>query len=424
MLNGLATRLKADDMALQGAVMAGFGLTVNLFSYLYQLAMGVLLPPVQYGVLFTFTSLLVIVSVFSQSIAAAVARLTSQFRANGGLGQVNYLWHYSLRRTFYLGMGGFVLLGGLSPLVSRFLKVENPSYALILFSSLMVAFVLSASWGTLQGLQRFLALGSSQTLHAVSKLLLGVLFVGLGLGVGGGLAAIPLSFLLALGLSLFSLRDLGRVGNQKAEVAGLGAYTGLASLAILGITILVNGDMVLAKHYLGQEDAGTYSAIAVLGRIAFYAPWGITWALFPKTAEARERGNSPTRLFLRALILTLALAGAAVSFFGLFPETAVRSLFGEEYLQGAPYLFRYSIGMAALAVSFLVVNYALSLGRTGVVYSALLAAGLQVSLLVLFHARIGQLVDVVLASGLVSLVLMAPFYFSGQRRWLWKRSSL
>src|SRR3990170_109515 len=83
MLNGLATRLKADDMALQGAVMAGFGLTVNLFSYLYQLAMGALLPPVQYGVLFTFTSLLVIVSVFSQSIAAAVARLTSQFRANG-----------------------------------------------------------------------------------------------------------------------------------------------------------------------------------------------------------------------------------------------------------------------------------------------------------------------------------------------------
>ncbi len=423
MFNGLATRLKADDMALQGAVMAGFGLTVNLFSYLYQLAMGILLPPVQYGVLFTFTSLLVIVTVFYQSITVAAARFTSRSRTNGSLGQVNYLWRYFLRRTFYLGMGGFVLLGGLSPLVSRFLKVDNQSYAFILFSSLVVVFVLATSWGTLQGLQRFWALGWSQTLHAVSKLLLGVLFVNLGLGVGGGLAAIPLSFLLAFGLSLFFLRDLGRAGKEKAEVAGLGAYTGLASLAILGITILVNGDMVLAKHYLGQEDAGTYSAVAVLGRIAFYAPWGITWALFPKTAEARERGNSPTRLFLRALILTLALAGAAVSFFALFPETAVRSLFGEEYLQGAPYLFRYSIGMAALAVSFLVVNYALSLGRTGVVYSALLAAGLQVSLLVLFHARIGQLVDVVLISGLVSLVLMAPFYFSGQKGWLWKRSS-
>lgn len=423
MPNGLAARLRADDMAFHGAVMAGFGLAVNLFSYLYQLAMGALLPPVQYGVLFTFTSLLVIVSVFSQSIAAAVARLTSQFRANGGLGQVNYLWRYSLRRTFCLGVGGFLLLWGLSPLISRFLQIDDQSYAIILFSSLAVVFVLSASWGTLQGLQRFLALGSSQTVHAVSKLLLGVLFVGLGLGVGGGLAAIPLSFLLAFGLSLFSLRDLGRVGNEKAKVAGLGAYIALASLAILGITILVNGDMVLAKHYLGQEDAGTYSAIAVLGRIAFYAPWGITWALFPKTAEARERGSSPSRIFLGALILTLALAGAAVLLFGLFPETVVRSLFGEEYLQGAPYLFRYSLGMAALAVSFLVVNYALSLGRTGVVYSALLAAGLQVSLMVLFHARLSQLVNVVLASGLASLVLMAPFYFSRQRGWLWKKSS-
>jgi len=400
-------------MALHGAVMAGFGLTVNLFSYLYQLAMGVLLPPVQYGALFTFTSLLVIVSVFSQSIAAAVARLTSMFNARAGLGQVNYLLRYSLRRTFYLGIGGFVLLGALSPLVSRFLKVENPSYALIMFSSLVVAFALSASWGTLQGLQRFLALGSSQTVHAVSKLILGVLFVGLGLGVGGGLAAIPLSFMLALGLSLFSLRDLGRAGNEKAEVAGLGAYTAMASLAILGITVLVNGDMVLAKHYLGGEDAGTYSAVAVLGRIAFYAPWGITWALFPKTAEARERGNSPSRLFLKALILTLALAGAVVSLFGLFPETAVGSLFGEEYLQGAPYLFRYGMGMGAMAVSFLAVNYALSLGRIRVVYSALFSAGLQVSLLVVFHASIGQLADVVLVSGLVSLVLMAPFYFPG-----------
>ena len=411
-------------MARHGAVMAGSGLAVNFFSYLYQLAMGALLPPVQYGILFTFTSLLVIVSVFSQSISATVARLTSQLRINRSLGQVNYLWRWSLRRTIYLGMASFAILVGLSPLICRFLRIGNQSYAIILFSSLAVAFVLSASWGTLQGLQRFWALGSSQTLHAASKLLLGVLFVSLGLGVGGGLAAIPLSFLLAFGLSIFSLRDLNRVVSRKTDVEGLAAYAGLAALAILGITILVNGDMLLAKHYLGHEDAGTYSAVAVLGRIAFYAPWGITWALFPKTAEAQQSGASTSRPFLRALLLTALMAGAVVSLFALFPETVMRLLFGDEYLGGAPYLFRYSLGMAALAVSFLVVSYALSLGRTAVVYSALLAAALQVSLMVVFHARLGQLVDVVLASGLASLVLMAPFCFTGKRRVQCKQPSL
>ena len=49
----------------------------------------------------------------------------------------------------------FLILFMLSPLVSRFLNIDNNWYWVIFASSFLLAFMVAANWGILQGLQRF-----------------------------------------------------------------------------------------------------------------------------------------------------------------------------------------------------------------------------------------------------------------------------
>lgn len=409
-------RIKTDDMTMHGAVMVTFGMLAGFFNYLYQLSMGILLTPEQYGVLFSLTSLLIIIIVFSRAITITIAKFTSKLKAEGRLGGINYLWHFSLKRTFLIGVAAFLLLAALSPLVCRFLNMDTVLYPIILFSAMLVVLALSVNWGTMQGLQRFLPLGSSQALVGFLKVALGALFVYLGLGICGGLAAIPISFAVVLLLTFLPLRNLSRAGNERIAVGGLRSYAGLTLLAIFCITMLTNVDVVLARHYLSATDAGNYSAISVLGRIAFYAPVGVSLAMFPKTSELFERGGDYRRLFLKAILLTLVIAGGVVLVYSLFPQLVTKFLFNGKYPLIAPYLFIYGLAMALFALSFLVMNYFLSLNQTKVAYPLLGAMLIQFILIALFHSSIAQLVSIMLICGILSIFSMIPFYLK-VRQW-------
>ena len=275
---------------------------------------------------------------------------------------------------------------------------------------MLVILVLSVNWGTLQGLQRFLPLGSTQALLGFLKATLGALLIYLGLGIYGGLAAIPISFAVVLLLTFFFLRSLSRAGNERVSVAGLHSYAGLTLLAIFSITMLTNADVVLARHYLSATETGNYSAISILGRIAFYAPMGVALAMFPKTSESFERGGDYQRLFLRAILLTLVIVSGVVLVYGLFSQFITEFLFGTKYPLVAPYVFTYGLAMALFALSFLVMNYFLSLNQTKAAYSLIGVMLLQLILIALFHSSIAQLVNIMLICGILCLVSMLPFY--------------
>ena len=289
----LRQRLKSDDMTRHGSMMAAFVLLGGLFNYLYQLAMGRMLAPAEYGTLISLLSLFLIISVFSQTIQTSITKFTSRFRVDNRLGRVNYLWKYSLRQTFLLGVALFLALFLLSPLISGFLNIDNSWYWIVFASSFILAFAVAANCGILQGLQRFSLLGFSTTLVGLLRLGLGILLVYLGLGLYGGLLCLPLAILVVLVLTLSFLRDLAKVGNETVEVRGLFSYAGLALLALTAFAVLTNIDVVLVKHFLSPEDAGNYSAISVLGRIVLVAPMGVAVAMYDGQQSMNNLGFMP-----------------------------------------------------------------------------------------------------------------------------------
>ncbi len=411
-LSLIKQRAKADDLTRHSTIMVAFGLAAGAFNYLYQLAMGMLLTPAQYGILFSLTSLLTITMIMSQAFQTSITKFTAKFNAQNNPGGVSYLWKFSLRRTILLGSVLFLILTGLTPLISGFLNIDNGWYLVVPFSSLILAFALPVNWGVLQGLQRFLPLGFSAALWALLKLFLAILLVYLGLEIYGGLIAFPLAYFIVFLVTLLSLKDLARGGNQKSELGGLFSYTGLTFLAIFSFAVLTNIDVILAKHYLSPESMGNYSAISVLGRIVLYAPAGVAVAMFPKTSGLFEVGGKTRFLLRKAAIYTLLIGGGVAIVYLLCPHFIVGSLFGDKYPLATPFLFKYGLAMFFFALSFLVVNYSLSLNQAKIAYPLLVVIILELGLISLFHSSITQIVNVVLLCGIISFVSVIPFYLN------------
>ncbi len=414
----IGERLKGDEVARHGSMMAAFVLLGGFFNYLYQLSMGRMLAPAEYGTLISLLSLFLIISVFSQAIQASVSRFTSKFRVDNKWGRINYLWKYSLRRTFLLGVALTLILFMLSPLVSSFLNIDNSWYWVIFASSFLVAFMVAANWGILQGLQRFSPLGLTTALTGLLRLGLGLLLVYLGLGLYGALLCLPIAIVIVLVVTLSSLRGMAKAGNETVAIRGLFSYAGLALLALAAFAVLTNMDVILVKHFLSPENAGNYSAISVLGRIVLVAPMGIAIVMFPKTSELFETGRRHRPMLVKAMMITILLGGGVVLVYWLFPDFIVNSLYADEYSLAAPHLFKYGLAMAFWAIAFLLTNYFLSLNQTKVAYSLLGAMVLQLGLIIGFHSSIGQVVDIMLISSVACLALMCPLYFNTGRRHL------
>ncbi len=415
-LSTLRDKLQTDDLARQGVFLVSCGLLAGLLNYLYQLAMGFLLPQAEYGTLFSLLSFSMIVGMLTQTFQNATSRFTSTSRVHGSFGETKSLWLFFLRRTLVLGLALFLVLVLISPIMSKFLKIEDRWCFIVLSLSLVLSFSLPVNQGLLQGLQRFLPLGICQVLMPLIKVCLGVLFVYIGLGVNGALLPLFISSAIVFGVSLFFVKDVAKVNAEKAEVAGIGSYTGLTLVAIFSFGILTNIDIILAKHYLSPEVAGDYSAMSVLGRMALYIPMGIGTAMFPKTSELFDAGADSHRVIRKALFYTLALAGLVLVAYCFLYEFAIHFAFRDKYSFLLSDLVKYGLSMLFFTLSFLLMNYFLSVKYTRIAYVFATSCIFLVALVACFHSSISQLVDIMLVCGAVTLVLMIPFYVRDSRR--------
>jgi len=408
-------RIKSDDMARHGIMMAAFGFSLGLFNYLYQLAMGRMLQPDDYGILMSLTSLYLIVSIFSLAIRTAMAKFISKYHAEGNMRAASSLWWRYLKHTLILGVVAFIVAALLSPAISGFLRIGNFWYPLVLFSSLILAFVVPVNYGTLNGLHRFFQLGWATNLWALLKLVLAIVLIKIGFGLYGGLIPFLLAFIVIFIITLSLLKDLRGGNAEKVEIVGFRSYLGLSFIAVLAYTVLTNVDVVLVKHFLSAEQAGNYAAIAALGRAALFAPMGIALAMFPKVSGLHEMGKSHRPVLLMAVLLTLLISGTIVVIYWIAPQFVIGFLGRDEfgvlkYALAVPHLSKYALAMILFAVSFIIMNYSLSINRIRIAYPFVAVAFLQVVLILYFHADIAQVVNVMLVSAGVCLIAVLAFY--------------
>lgn len=419
-LTSVIELLKQDNMARHFVMMAGFGFASGVFNYLYQLAMGRMLQPGDFGTLGSLANLFMIVTVLGVTIRSVMTKFASKYHAENNLEAIGYLWRVYQKRLLIFGSIAFVFVAALSPQISGFLKIGNPWYPLVLFLSLTLAFALPLNYGTLNGLHRFISVGWTTALWPLLRLVLAVVLIKIGLGLYGSLAPFVLSFIIVFPITYYMLRGLPEKGKDKVEFPGLRYYGSLSFVALLAYTMLTFIDVVLVKHFfpdteVGNYPASNYAAIAALGRVSLFAPMGIAFALFPKTSGLHELGKSHRPVLLMAVLFTTLLTGLVVVIFWLFPNFFVDLLGPGKYTLAAPHLFKYSLAMMFFAISYIFLNYFLSINLMKIAYVFATVGFLQVLLILYFRGDIAQVVNDVLISGAVCLFATLVFYLWCQR---------
>jgi O-antigen/teichoic acid export membrane protein len=173
------------------------------------------------------------------------------------------------------------------------------------------------------------------------------------------------------------------------------------SHALLAFFALSSADVVLARTFLGDRQAGLYAGGLILAKAVLFLPQFVVVVAFPSMAEAGARKT----MHLRGLGMVLAIGALAVVGTALFSGLAVVFVGGPEYAALRSQLWAFAIlGTLLAMVQLMVYNVVARQDQRSVylVWAALLVLLCTVP----FVGSVGALVTVVAAVDGVLLVVL------------------
>src|SRR4051794_14619163 len=362
----LRQQLRSSETVKAGGL-AGATLAANAVQLGFTIVFTRLLGKAGYGSLAALVSAFLILLVGGQALQVAAARETT-LRALGEGGRLAATlrdWTIQLVGvTLAVAALGYVLRDPLAQLVG---VPEHPLAAAAILPTGALWLLLSLQRGALQGVHAYAPIGVSLVVEALGRLVCGLALVLAGAGVTGAFLGTPLALALtAFGLSVVMRRRIGRPdrGGPARSLRSLlrGAWAPVGGLALLAL--LQNVDVIVVRHQLGHDRAGSYAAAAVAAKAVVWVAIGIALHLLPEATRRAAAGLDPQPVLRRALGVLAVVAAPALLIFAAAPKLLLSLAFGSEFTQASGALVVLGLAMTVLAVAYLTVQYMLALGRT------------------------------------------------------------
>jgi O-antigen/teichoic acid export membrane protein len=357
----------------------------NVLGFGYQVVMARLLRPEEYAVLTALFGILILESISSQVIQSATAKLAAQYRARDEEAAL----HAFVRRWAVRVGGGAAAVGLLVALLSGAIAgaLALPALSVALLGlTLFFALVFTFGLGLLQGLARFVWMGTALIAQAGSRLAVGGVLVLAGFSVDGAFtgatAAIAIS-LVVLAVPLVPLFRAARGSRVEHELGPQETrFFALSAVVLLAYAALVNMDAVLARSLLTAEQAGAYAGAITMGKIVLFAPIAIGFLLLERTARAHARGEDTDRALYLALAFVLATSGLVAVAYIMLPEFLVPIVVGSQYPETVKIVGTYGVAALANALLNLWISYFIGRGemRVGLLLAVAVVAELALLL--------------------------------------------
>jgi glycosyltransferase involved in cell wall biosynthesis/O-antigen/teichoic acid export membrane protein len=385
----LKAALSGSDTG-KAAGLAGASLLNNAIQLVFTVAITRLLGKADYSALAALVSAFLVLLVGGQAVQAAAAREV----ALGRLGDHHALLGTMSRwtRTLLVATGVAAVVGVIlrEPLAALMGVEEHAWAAAAVLPTGTLWMLLSLQRGALQGLQAFAPVGLSIVGEAVGRLAIGLVLALAAGGVTGVFLATPLCFLAtSAGLGVVLARRLGAApvlatppGARTAQtLRGLMANGWVPIISLALLALLQNVDVIVARHELGEDRAGSYAVAAVAAKVVVWVAIGVGLQLLPQATARAAAGEDPRPVLLRALGVLAAVAAPSLLLFALFPTFILRTAFGPDTVDAAPALLLLGLAMTLLAVAYLTVQYMLALGSVRFLWVLGAVAAIEVPLL-------------------------------------------
>ena len=330
-------KFQMDKLARSSLFVFALSMITNVLTYAYQIAMGNLMSPADYGTINTMLSLSTVISIPSGMITALAANLSARYQARQ---QSAALAAFARQLVRFAALFALLVLavGALaSPLAARLLQVDNTHYIQVVVLISAIGCITTALSGVLQGMQRFAAYSAVNITSTTLRLLLGVAFALAGWRIGGALGALTLAAVGATLYGAFALRDVLRAPAEagvRLDYHVIRNYFLRSFFFQAFLLLMANGDVLLIKAFAADPaDAGIYSSGSVIGKIALYLSNSVVVVLLPLVAERSSKGGDTTPLFKKSLLL------------------------------GGCTVLVCSVGIVTVALLTILINYLMPLGR-------------------------------------------------------------
>jgi O-antigen/teichoic acid export membrane protein len=377
---------------------------VSAVNFGYNVVIARLLGPADFGHTSAIVTLLMLASAITLSFQLVCAKFVARNEGVSGKAEV----YRSLRRRAWLvGVTLGTSLIVLQAPVTSYLRLPTPWLVILLATGIAFYVPLGVKRGGLQGTCDFGRLSVNFMLEVAVKFLGALLLVEAGFGVTGAVAAISASVVLAYFFPLHdALLDPEPTGSVPASF-GEGMQ---AIVFFVGQVLINNIDILLVKHFFRPEEAGLYAAVALVGRVVYFASWSVVSAMFPISAGQKAKEQNISVLVV-PLLFVLFIAVTFILVLQLVPVTVVRTVFGTGFTQVAPLLSLYAAATGAYALSVVLIAFEMSRRIANTGWLQLVFSGLVIGGISIFHADLRQVIVVQLVLMVFLLIAVAlPFF--------------
>lgn len=373
--------------------MVGAGtLVANIFGYALFLVLNRELGADALGAVASLLNLVVIAGVAAFSTQLVSAWRVALRRPDAGA--------TALRTGAVVGLLVTATVVVLTPVVVPLLHLDGPAPVLLVAASMLPTCLTFAVQGSLQGAERFVALG---TLYAVVSILRaggGAVAAWMGWGVTGVMALTAVaSWVAAAGAVALLRRHAARAVRADVPTQVRRVLAGMAGTSALLVASTI--DTPVARHVLSGEDSGAYAVLSLFAKAAFWGPAFLATVLYPNMSRARG-----ARPLIVALGGTAAIVAVGVGLSAVLSGPLVRIVGGPAYTHLAGLVPVFTALGGAWALSQVLVFWGAARGRHVVGY--LVWGAVCLATLVVGAARddgVGQVASTFLvASVLVTLL--------------------
>jgi O-antigen/teichoic acid export membrane protein len=391
---------------LNGSVIMLIGsVLVSVINFSYNVVVARKLGPADFGNVSAIATLLMMFSALTQSFQLLCAKFVAR---NESFWAKSRIYRGLMKRAWTVSVLAAVGLVLLQKPIAALLKL--PSTQLIVFLAVAVAFLapVGVKRGGLQGQCQFTPLATTFVLESAIKLMAAMVLVYVGYGVLGAVGAIAISVVLAFAFSPVPLSADQSGKAQQCIPASI--PEGMQTIVFfIGQVVINNVDILLVKHFFDPQRAGLYAAVALVGRLLYFAAWQVVSAMFPISAASKP-DERDWRVLITPLLLVFGMSVLFIVLLVAAPRLIIGVVFGEHFAQAEALfgLYAASTGIYSLAVVLMTYEMSRKIANTG--WLQLVISGLMALLISIFHDSLKQVILIQICMMVVLLAFaVVPF---------------
>jgi cellulose synthase/poly-beta-1,6-N-acetylglucosamine synthase-like glycosyltransferase/glycosyltransferase involved in cell wall biosynthesis/O-antigen/teichoic acid export membrane protein len=325
---------------------------------------------------------------------------------------IKLFWSSMRKRGFRASLIIAAIWIGLIPFLMLFFNTHDPIPFLLFTPVWTIGILTSIDSGFITGNLSFKILGLLGIVETISRLILTIALVELGLG-RFIYAAIPLSMSITLTVGWLQARKTKNFNIPEEEQIQALQFPRkfFATSILLSLTSItyLSLDLLLVKHYFSSDIAGQYVFLTLAGKMVYFLGSLVSQFILPLTSRDVGAGASTKKLIVNILGLVVFINLLAYIFFGLFGFVTVPMLWGQNAASITHHLPMYAAAMVFYSLSSVLISYNQARGRHGFVVLGFILGSLQTTGIILFHNSLDEVVRIITYSSIVTLLALIVF---------------